>query len=174
MRRRRGGSLVEMAIGGIVLIILTFGVCEAGWFFYCKNIMAGAAREGCRNGILQSVGTVSGNSTSINNVIINYLGNAGLIPHGTTAVASGSSWVIGNYTVTFYDYNFDTNQDGSAVSTPSGGNVLVGDGLDVHISASWAVIGEFFRSSNPLTQFIMPASNSGNIVAKCIMRKEAE
>jgi Flp pilus assembly protein TadG len=167
-RRRRGGTVLEMAIAGTLMVIITYGIIEAGWYFFCKNMMNGAAREAARNGILQSVGTTSGNAASINQTIITYFGNAGLIPHGTTATASGLNWKIGNFTVSFYDYNYDTGVQ-TQKSDP-GGNVPVGDGMDVKISASWAVIGKNFR---PM-ELVMPSQNGGDIVSECVMRKEAE
>jgi Flp pilus assembly protein TadG len=167
--RWRGGTLVETAICGAVLMVFTFGVVEASWFFYCKNIMNGAAREACRNGILGSVGTTSGNATSCNNTIITYLGNAGLTPHGTTATGSAGAYTIGNYHIYYYDYNYDTLA--KTASDPN--NVAVGDGLYVEITASWATIGSFARSSNSAGQYLSPTEDPGNIDGWCIMRKEA-
>jgi Flp pilus assembly protein TadG len=170
--RWRGGTLVETAICGAVLMVFTFGVVEASWFFYCKNIMNGAAREACRNGILQSVGTTSGNATSCNTTIINYLGNAGLTPHGTTATGGTGTYTIGNYHVYYYDYNYNTATLPGTTVDPN--NVAVGDGLYVKITASWATIGSFARSSAAGGQYISPTEDPGNIDAWCIMRKEAQ
>jgi hypothetical protein len=147
----------------------TFGVIEASWFFYCKNIMNGAAREACRNGILQSVTTTSGNATSCNNTIISYLGNAGLAK-GATATGSGGAYTIGNYNVYYYDYNYDT----LTKSQKDPQSVAIGDGLYVKITASWATIGSFARSSVKAGQYLSPTEDPGNIDAWCIMRKEAQ
>jgi Flp pilus assembly protein TadG len=102
-RKRRGGTLVETAICGSILMAFTFGVVEVGYYFYCQNIMEGAAREGCRNGILQSVSGVSGNASSVNTTILNYLKRAGLCSSSVTAPASEPA-TMGNYTITIYDY----------------------------------------------------------------------
>ncbi len=150
----------------------TFGTVEASWFFYCRNMMNGAAREGCRNGILQS-SSGTGNATSCNAVIAGYLGNAGLVPHGTTTTGSGGNYTIGNYTVNYYDYNFDTGTNGGATAYKDPQTVVVGDGLEVQISATWATIGGFARSSHG-GGYLNPTHNGGDIVATCILRKEAQ
>lgn len=173
LRRRRGGTLVETALCGVILFAFTFGVIEAGWFFYCKNIMAGAAREGCRNGILQSAGsgiTGTGSASSVNATIVSYLGRAGLIP-GVSSASGSETYTIGNYTVTFWDYNY-FNGTTTQVADPS--SVSVGDGFEVKISATWSVIGAYFRGSSAGSQYINPTKDPGKIDTYCIMRKEAD
>ncbi len=46
-----GGTLIETALCLTLLLMLTFGVAEFGFFFYVKNIMVGAARNGARAAI---------------------------------------------------------------------------------------------------------------------------
>jgi Flp pilus assembly protein TadG len=169
-RKRRGGTLVETAICGSILMAFTFGVVEVGYYFYCQNIMEGAAREGCRNGILQSVSGVSGNASSVNTTILNYLKRAGLCSSSVTAPASEPA-TMGNYTITIYDYNYDTN---TATSEADPSDVAVGDGLEVKISASWSVIGAFARASSSGGQYVNPSASSGKVLGYCIMRKEAD
>jgi Flp pilus assembly protein TadG len=50
-RRRRGASILEMALTLTVLLNLTFGTIEFGYFFFVKNTVQSAAREGARAAI---------------------------------------------------------------------------------------------------------------------------
>src|SRR5258707_10380047 len=54
---RRGGSLIETAICLGILLNLTFGSVEFGYYFYVKNMLDGAAREGARAAIPPSAGS---------------------------------------------------------------------------------------------------------------------
>jgi Flp pilus assembly protein TadG len=49
---RRGGTLLEAAIVLLTLSYLVFGMIEFGYYFYVKNAMEGAAREGARAGVI--------------------------------------------------------------------------------------------------------------------------
>ena len=49
--RRRGSAVMEAALVFPVLISLTFGSIECGYFFFVKHTFQGAAREGSRAGI---------------------------------------------------------------------------------------------------------------------------
>jgi Flp pilus assembly protein TadG len=63
-----------------ILLNLTFGCIEFGYYFYCKNTLQGAAREGVRASIV--AGATDANVTSaVNNVL------------------SAAGQVTGNYTV---------------------------------------------------------------------------
>ena len=50
-RARRGGAVLEMAILAPVLIYLSFGAVEYGYFMYVKNTVFSAARDGARAAI---------------------------------------------------------------------------------------------------------------------------
>lgn len=49
--RRLGASVLEMALTLTILLNLTFGTVEFGHFFFLKNTVQGAAREGARAAI---------------------------------------------------------------------------------------------------------------------------
>jgi Flp pilus assembly protein TadG len=49
---RRGTSTIELALTGMILISVCFGTIEFGYYFFIKNTMEGAAREGCRAAIV--------------------------------------------------------------------------------------------------------------------------
>lgn len=50
-RRRLGATILEMALTLTILLNLTFGTIEFGYFFFVKNTVQGAAREGARAAI---------------------------------------------------------------------------------------------------------------------------
>ncbi len=65
---RRGGAVLETAIVMTLLIMLSFGTAEYGYFFFLKNMIAGAAREGARAAVPSTA--VNSNVTSaISNVM---------------------------------------------------------------------------------------------------------
>jgi Flp pilus assembly protein TadG len=97
-RNRRGGAVLEAAIVLPIVLWLTFGCVEFGYFLYVKNTLQGAAREGVRAGI-----TPSAKNSDVTTAISNTMSAAGLqssgysvkieSPKGTTkavdSVASG-------------------------------------------------------------------------------------
>lgn len=50
-RRRRGATIVELSFVAFTLMVLTFGVVEAGHFYFIRQQVQGAAREGARAAI---------------------------------------------------------------------------------------------------------------------------
>ena len=52
--RRRGGAVVEFAVVLPLLITLLLGVIEYGWLFMVRQTLQNAAREGCRQMVLQT------------------------------------------------------------------------------------------------------------------------
>lgn len=128
--RRRGGAVLELALTLSILFSICYGLIEYGYYFYVKNTMEGAAREGCRAGIV-----TGGTTAECNSAIEQQLQAAGLVPNGTTASGS-STYTIGNYTVTYED-------NGTAVSNVA--NITTGDTLTVQITATWGTVGAGFR-----------------------------
>lgn len=75
--RRRGATVVEMAVVSPILITLLFGVIEFGWAFMVRQMVTNAAREGARVAAIQTVvndGTirdaVRGSLTTINGLTV--------------------------------------------------------------------------------------------------------
>ncbi len=131
--RRSGTATLELALTLSLLFSITFGLIEFGYYFYVKNSMEGAAREGCRNAI------VTGATLSTANADIeNQLQVANLVPSGTTASGNSGTYTIGNYTVTYTD-----STTGSTVTSLS--SDTVGDTLTVKITANWGTVGAGFR-----------------------------
>jgi len=80
-RRRFGGSVLEMVLVLTILLNLTFGAIEFGYYFFVKNTMDGAAREGVRASIVAGAA-----DSNVNTAADNVLTAAGL--------------TIGQYTIT--------------------------------------------------------------------------
>ena len=51
LRFRRGAEVLEMAMVLPLLLVLAFGTCEFGYWFYLEHNFQAAAREGVRAGI---------------------------------------------------------------------------------------------------------------------------
>ncbi|HEX3356654.1 MAG TPA: TadE/TadG family type IV pilus assembly protein, partial [Tepidisphaeraceae bacterium] len=123
-RRRRGNAVLEAALVFPILLSLTFGAIEYGYYFFIKNTLQGAAREGCRGGI------VSGNSnTDVTIAVAQYLKAAGLQTSATT---------------------IDTTKFTLKVESPLGTSTTVntltsGSPLYVTVQGSWGTLGQGFR-----------------------------
>ena len=105
--RRRGTSVLEMALVLPILLMLSFGVVDYGYFFYVKNTVQGAAQAGVRAAI-----PASATNANVNTVISNMMTAAG-IPSGS-------------YTVTLTPTDVSTAAAGSTVTvqiTCTWGNV---------------------------------------------------
>jgi Flp pilus assembly protein TadG len=135
--RRRGSGVLELALTLSILFSICYGLIEYGYYFFVKNTMEGAAREGCRAGIV-----TGGTTAECNAAIINQLQAAGLVPNGTSASAGSSTYTIGNYTVTFEDTPQGTDTP-TAVTNVA--NIPTGDTLTVQITAVWGTVGAAFR-----------------------------
>jgi Flp pilus assembly protein TadG len=94
---RYGGAVLETALVMGLLIMLSFGTAEYGYFFFVKNMITGAAREGARAAVPSSA--VNSNVTSaISNVM-----TASHIPSSA-------------YTVTLSPTDVSTATTGTAIS----------------------------------------------------------
>jgi Flp pilus assembly protein TadG len=113
---RRGGTLVECAIVLGLLISMTFGMVEFGYCFYCKNILAGAAREGARNAI-----TPGATSSNVTTAVANAL--------------ASTHWPSSNYTISI------TDTSGNALNLS---NVTAGTSVQVSVAGSWGTLGKGF------------------------------
>jgi Flp pilus assembly protein TadG len=156
-----------MALTLSLLFSVCFGMIEFGCYFWVKNTMENAAREGCRAGIVQNA-----TNAQVNQAIVTQLWAAGLL--GTGADPTGSA-TLGNitatlsggtttsYTVSAYDASVSTSSKITDVST-----VPVGDTLEITVTASWGTVGAAYR---PLA-IIGGTSGNKTILAATSMRKE--
>jgi Flp pilus assembly protein TadG len=76
---RRGNALLDAALVLPILLSLTFGTVEYGYFFFVKHSLQGAAREGCRAAIVPSA-----TNTTVTQAIATSLQAAGLNSSGTS------------------------------------------------------------------------------------------
>ncbi|HEY2588113.1 MAG TPA: TadE family protein, partial [Tepidisphaeraceae bacterium] len=72
-RLRRGGSMLELMLVLPILLMLSFGVVDYGYYFYLKNTLQGAAQAGARAAI---PGTAT--NTNVTTAISNILTAAGI------------------------------------------------------------------------------------------------
>src|SRR5688500_6814462 len=84
--RRRGNAVLEVALTLPVVLALSFGCVEFGYFFFVKNSIQGAAREGARASI-----TPTATNTDVNTAVSNSMTAAGLQSSGYTVVTSPSN-----------------------------------------------------------------------------------
>ena len=117
---RRGGAVVELALTMGVLVSLTFGMVEFGYYFYTKNTLEGAAREGARAAIVSGA-----TNTDVTTAVDAAMSAAG-VPSSkyTTAVQ-------------------DTSGNALTVSSTTSGTAVV-----VKVTATWSTIGAGFRPMN--------------------------
>lgn len=118
--KRGGGSLVEMAITLSLLVTLTFGMIEFGYFFYVKNSFSNAAREGARAAIVPGA-----QNSDVTTAVTNAL--------------TSCHYPNNSYTVTVTD----TSNGALTVSSASSGTAI-----QVNVSATWGTIGAGFRPMN--------------------------
>jgi Flp pilus assembly protein TadG len=94
---RRGNAVLEAALVIPILLSLAFGTVEFGYFFYVKNQLQGAAREGVRAAIAPSATNADVTSA---------------ISTAMTAYGLQSS----GYTVTTSPSNVSTATEGTAIT----------------------------------------------------------
>jgi Flp pilus assembly protein TadG len=73
LRGRRGGAILEAALVLPILLALSFGMVEFGYFLFVKHTLQAAAREGARIGIVPS-----GTNAKINSTVAAAMEAAGL------------------------------------------------------------------------------------------------
>jgi Flp pilus assembly protein TadG len=119
---RRAAATLELALTMAILVNLTFGMVEFGYYFFVKNTMQGAAREGARAGIVSGATY----SLSITNAVQNAMSTAGF--NNTTK------------------YSFSVTDNGTAITTDAGlAAAQSGDAIAVTVQATWSTIGAGFR-----------------------------
>jgi len=109
---RRGSAVLEAALVLPVVISLTFGCVEFGYFLYMKNTLQGAAREGARSAIVATANSEI--TTAVQNVM--------------TAAGVASN----NYTVLI------ESPKGTSVNVSG---VATGTALYVSVTSQWSNIG---------------------------------
>lgn len=86
VRRRRGNAVLEAALVIPILLLLAFGTVEFGHYFYVRNNVQGAAREGVRAAIVASA-----TNSDVNAAVLSSMTAAGLEDSGYTVTTSPSN-----------------------------------------------------------------------------------
>lgn len=84
-RVRRGASVLEMALVLPILLMLSFGVVDYGYFFFVKNTVQGAAQAGARAAVLASA-----TNADVTNIITTAMTAAGMQNSGYTVTLNPS------------------------------------------------------------------------------------
>jgi Flp pilus assembly protein TadG len=79
IRSRRGNAVLDAALVLPILLSLTFGSIEYGYFFYVKHSLQGAAREGCRVAVLTTA-----DNAQVTRAVVTALHAVGLNTSSTT------------------------------------------------------------------------------------------
>lgn len=85
-RRWRGSAVLDAALVFPILLSLTFGTVEYGYYFYVKHTLQGAAREGARAGI-----TPTAANSDVTSAVTSSLTAAGLQNSGYATTISPSN-----------------------------------------------------------------------------------
>jgi Flp pilus assembly protein TadG len=112
-RGRRGNAVLDAALVLPILLSLTFGTVEYGYYFFMKHSLEGAAREGARAAIVPS----TANNTPVTTAVATALNAAGL-----------------NSSLTTLDNKY-TLSISPAVTSASG------TAITVSVTASWGTVG---------------------------------
>ena len=113
-RRPRANATIELVLALGILLNLTFGTIEFGHFFFVKNTLQGAAREGSRAAI----------SAAATNAEVTSAVNASLTAAGFNTA---------NYTIAIRNSADTANVD---VATQAAGS-----GILVKVSGTWGTVG---------------------------------
>src|SRR4051794_36396010 len=122
-RRRRGSAVLDAALVFPILLSLTFGAIEYGYYFFIKNTLQGAAREGCRSGIV-----LNNDNTDVTTSVAGYLKAAGLNSSATTV-----------------DSKFTLKIESPLGSATTVSTLSAGSAVYVTIQGSWGTLGQGFR-----------------------------
>lgn len=113
-RGRLANATIEMVLALGILLNLTFGTIEFGHFFFVKNTLQGAAREGARAAI----------SAAATNTEVTTAVNASLTAAGFNTAS---------YTIQIR--NSTDTADVNVATQPAGAGILV------RVSGSWGTVG---------------------------------
>ena len=113
-RRRRANATIELVIAMKLLLLLAFGTVEFGHYFFVKNTLQGAAREGARAAIASSA-----TNAEVTSIVTSSLVAAGFnTSHYTIAIRNAADTANVN------------------VATEPAGNAIL-----VKVSGTWGTVG---------------------------------
>lgn len=142
---RKGNALLETALVLPLLCWLILGGMQFGYYFFIKNTMQGAAREGCRSGIV-----LDNWNTDVTTAVARYLNSAGL-----------------NSSTTTLDPKFTLKIESPLGTTAEVHSLTPGSSCFVTIQANWGNVGVLM-----LPPALGGLSNSKVVAGVSVMRKE--
>ena len=96
--RRRGVSVLEMTLVLPILLMLSVGIVDYGYFFYLKSTLQGAAQAGARASIVPGATNTSVSSAISSMMTASSLQNSGYTvttsPADITTAASGATLTV--------------------------------------------------------------------------------
>lgn len=96
--RRRGVSVLEMTLVLPILLMLSFGIVDYGYFFYLKGTIQGAAQAGARAAIVPGATNTTVSSAISSMMTASSLQNSGYTvttsPADITTAASGATLTV--------------------------------------------------------------------------------
>lgn len=110
---RRGGAVLELVLVLPILLAISFGATDYGYYFYVKNTIQGAALAGGK-----AAAPVGAANTDVTTAVANMM--------------SASGFTSSNYTTTITDLN------GNALDLSSTGS---GVPVKVTVSCNWGTVG---------------------------------
>ncbi len=116
-RRFRGSAVLDAALVFPILLSLTFGTVEYGYYFYVKHSLQGAAREGARAGI-----TPTATNSDVTSAITASMSASGLTSSG---------------------YSTSITSNGTSALNVSG--LTAGTQIWVTVTCTWGTVGNGFR-----------------------------
>jgi Flp pilus assembly protein TadG len=122
-RNRRGSAVLDAALVFPILLSLTFGTVEFGYYFYIKHTLQGAAREGCRDAI------TGDGTTGVNTTVAQCLKAAGLQTSATVVDTTKFTLKI--------EYPLGSTCDPTTVTA--------GNPIYVTVQGTWGTLGSGFR-----------------------------
>ena len=102
-RRQRGATILEFAIGALVILGTSFAVIDFGRLLWTHNALSDAARQGARYAVSNSL--TSGTTTAIKNTVM----------YGT--VAAGSKPIVSGLTASEVVITYDNIGLGRGTAT---------------------------------------------------------
>jgi Flp pilus assembly protein TadG len=113
-QRRRGNAILDAAFVLPILLTLTFGSIEFGYFFFVKHSLQGAAREGARAAIVPDA-----TNTKVTSAVAASLNAAGM-----------------NSSVTSLDPKYVLTLTPSTISSAT-----TGTSVSVQLDTTWGAVG---------------------------------
>ena len=144
-RRRRGSAVMEASLIFPVMCWLVLGAMQFGYYFFVKNTLQGAAREGCRAGIV-----LHNSNTNVTTAVVSYLNAAGL-----------------NSSTTTLDQKYTLRIEYPLGTSINAGSLSAGSALFVTLQANWGDVGMLM-----LPPALGGLSNSKVVAGTSVMRKE--